>query len=151
MMRIIYTFGELDGTFPLDPAQVTGDLAVDSTNTYLLSLMEGKIVALDNNGNVKLAEDGDLDIGMLVQNALGNPYENTPAIASGFVAVAAGGGVFETDQVVESDIKPADLLYIGVDDNKGLLTKTKPNDDSAPVAVARTANSAEDKTVRVKM
>jgi hypothetical protein len=151
MIKAMYILGAVDGTLPLDQSKLTGDLSTDKKSTYIQGLVAGRVVSLDENGNVQLASDGDTDFGLLTVDADGYDFQNIPALASGKVAALIGGVVAITDQVVETDIKPRDLLYIGTGDNKGLLTKTKPSDTSVPVATARTANNASDKSVTIKM
>jgi len=151
MVEIKYVFGDLDGTLPLDPSHIHDDMLDNFNDSYLQSLVAGKIVSLDANGYVKLAEDGDIDYGILLNNALGNnAYENPAAIASGLITAVEGGGIFLTDQVVEDDIVPGDKLYIGTGANAGLLTKTDPGSGNV-VAVARTGNSAADKSVVIRL
>jgi len=163
MLKIHYINGSIDGTIALDPAQLTGDINVDRKSPYVQQFVSGSVVAIGPDGYIKLAEDGDVGIGLLVNDVAGNEFENTPALASGKAPALIGGCVVDTDRVKETDIKPGDKLYVGTGEDAGLLTKVKPQEltlvegtpntvdkyPSEPVAVARTANSAADKTVTV--
>ena len=149
MLKIKYISGSIDGTLPLDPSKLTGDLSTDRASDYIRGLRAGRLVTIDTNGYVTLAEDGALFYAVLVNDAFGGEFENVPALASGHVAALIHGCVIETDEVVEDSIVPGDKLYIGTGTNAGMLTKTAPATDSKPVAVARTANSTTDKTVEV--
>ena len=150
MLNIIYINGSIDGTVELDPAQLTGDLQTDVASAYIRGLSMGRLASFDANGYAKLAEDGDMMYGVLVNNATGGNYENVPAIASGKVAMLIGGCVVETDQIVDNNVVPGDPLYIATGANAGLLTKVDPGSGNA-VAYARTANSASDLMVRLQV
>jgi len=149
MLKLAYIFGAIDGSNELNPAKLTGDLNTDLQSDYLRSLVSGRVATV-KNGYVELAEDGDVDAGFIVHDAVSQYGTNQASVATGKLAIVMGGGVAETDQVVETDIKAGDLLYIGKDNNKGLLTKNKPSNNSVAVAVARSANSATDKTVKIR-
>ena len=150
MLNIIYINGSIDGTVELDPSQLTGDLSADRISAYVQGLSMGKMASFDTNGYAKLAEDGDLMYGVLVNNAAGADYENVPALASGKVSMLIGGSVVETDAVVENDLVPGDKLYLAPTANKGKLTKTNPG-TAIVAAVVRTANSASDLMVRIQI
>lgn len=149
MLRIKYVFGALDGSNELNPAKLTGDLNTDLQSDYLQGLVAGRVGAV-KGGYVELAEDGDSDTGLIVHDAVSQYGTNQAAVATGKLTLLVGGGVVETDQVVETDIKAGDLLYIGKGENAGLLTKNKPADNSKSVAIARTGNSAIDKTITIR-
>ena len=154
MLKIDYIFGASDNGFPLDKSKLTGDVAVDSKSEYVSSLVAGKVAALDGNGNIKLCDGAsDFAEGFIINDASGYFMENTPALASGVVPVLVGGGICETDQVVETDIKPGDKLYVGTGDNAGLLTKNDPTGDDKNgqvFAIARSGNSAANQTIKVR-
>ena len=112
----------------------------------ILKLNAGVIVTVGADGVVKPAEATKPAIGFVVLSAKGNDYENCAAYASGLLAVAAGGGIYRTNNVIENNVKAGDELYIGAD---GVLTKTKGT-NTASVGIALSSNSAADKTIRFK-
>ena len=149
MLNILYVNGSRDSEFDINPAHLTGDLKTVLASADIQKLKAGRVATVGADGYVTLAKAGDDDAafaGFIILDAAGQPYENCPAIASGKLPLLVGGGLVETDEVVETNIKAGDKLYIG---DNGQLTKTK---GTATVAfgLARSANSAADKTVRVQ-
>ena len=112
----------------------------------ILKLNAGVVVTVGADGAVKPAEAAKPAVGFVVLSAKGNDYENCSAYASGLLAVAVGGGIYRTNNVVENSIKAGDELYIGAD---GVITKTKGTNTEA-IGIALSANSAADKTIRFK-
>lgn len=119
------------------------------TDTYIQSLKPGIAVCMDAQGYIKPASDteGCIVLGFLVNDAAGYANQNVNARANGLAAVLCGGGnKFVTDNVIETDIKAGDALYVGTG---GVLSKTKTTNVGA-VAVALNSNSATSKSVVVK-
>lgn len=145
MLDIKYEFGVRDGTLDLDPALLVGDVKAFKQNAAVIALKTGVFVTLDANGYVRLAVDGDLFAGPLVNDAAGEEYENIPALASGKVTALMGGGVFDTSAVIEDDIVSGMPLFIGAG---GELTRIAGA--GAPVGISRSANSPADKTITVQ-
>jgi len=131
----------------LDPSELTGDLITDQTSDYIKALKAGTPVTVGADGFVALADDASTFVGLLVNDASGYTMENAPALASLKVAVLAGGAIVETDNVVDDDIAAGDLLYA----DAGVITKVAPGLESTVIGLAMTANSAADKTVRIKV
>jgi hypothetical protein len=153
MLKISHVFGAADSGFKLDPSELTGDINVDSKSAYVTALVAGRVAAIGADGYIKLCDglgaNGETPEGFIINDAAGYFMENTPALASGVVTVLVGGGVASTDQVVDTDITSGDKLYVGTGANIGLLTTTAPA-GATVFAVARTSNSASDKTVQVR-
>lgn len=153
MLKIDHVFGTADSSFALDPSQLTGDINVDSRSAYVTKFVGGRLATLGADGYIKLADGATNEFaeGFIINDAAGYFMENTPALASGVVSVLVGGGVVYTDQIVETNVVAGDKLYAGTGNNVGILTKTNPHaTKGAVVAIARSANSATDKTVRVR-
>lgn len=112
----------------------------------IAKLNAGVLVAIDTDGSVKPAEAAKPAVGFVVISARGNDYENCPAYASGLLAVATGGGVYRTNNVVDANVAPGDELYIGAN---GVLTKDKGT-NTASVGIALSGNNSADKTIRFK-
>ena len=146
MLKIIYTYGGTD-SLDLNQSNLTGDATVDRNSDYVRGLVAGRLVQLDADGKVELADGSKFVEGFIINDASGYEFENIPALASGKVPVITGGGVVVTDQVEEDDIVIGDALYVKAG---GLLTKTKPSETSVVFAYARTSNSASDKSLTVR-
>lgn len=146
MLKILYVQGTIDGTIPLDPAELTGDAVADRSLPYVTALTAGKMVKIHTDGYIAVAADGDQDIGILVNDVAGYDFENIPALASGMAPAIIGGCIVETDAVLDADLTPGLPLYVVA----GVLQKTDPG-TGTPVAYTRSANSASDKTVRIRV
>ena len=151
MLKILYKCGAIDGnTFELKPSLYEGlDPMVAALDETVMSLQSGRLVTIGKNGCVELAEDGSA-LGVIVNDASGTPLFNKPALASGKISAMFGGGLIETDQVVEETVKPKDKLYCGTGENKGKWTKTAPSATSEVIGTAMSSNSATDKTVKIQ-
>jgi len=148
MLNIKGVFGGSDNGFTLDGSKLTGDVAEDSRSEYVGQFVGGRLASIGSDGFIKLTEgDKDYAEGFIINDASGYFMENTPALASGIVTVLCGGGVVLTDQVVEEDIAAGDKLYAGKEGNAGLVTKTETG---SAIGVARTGNSASDKTIELR-
>jgi len=133
-------------SFDIDKTGLTGDVEQDLKSAYLANLVSGKLIGLDANGKVQLA-DGDpanpsQPIGFLILDALGYFFENKPALASGKVAATLGNCVVVTDQIdVAETFAPGDALYAGTGAKVGLVTKT-PVAGGTQIGIAGSAASA---------
>ena len=93
MLKILYIQGTIDGTFPLDPTELTGDAVADRSLAYVTKFKAGSIVKIGADGYIALAADKDLGVGILVNDAAGYDFENIPALASGMAPAIIGGCV----------------------------------------------------------
>ena len=156
MLRILYVYGAQDTTLPLDQTSFTGDPMVDRLLTYIQNLDAGCCVQQDTSGYIALADGSRATYyrgieGVIINDAAGNEFENWPALASGLVPVVTLG-LIETDKVVETNITYGTILYAGTSTNVGLFTSTAPQSGVlVPAGVARSANSASDKTTRIRL
>lgn len=152
MLNILYIYGTKDSDFEINPSNLAGDLGTVRASTAIQALKGGRLATIGADGYVKLAVDGDSKAGFIINDAAGYEFENAPAIASGKLTLLVAGGLVETDQVVEDNIKAGDKLYIGTGGNAGLLTKVDPTAGKTGTvfAIARGTNSASNKTVKVQ-
>lgn len=154
MLKIHYVVGPQDSTIEINPAHITGVYATDRASADLTKFVAGRMVTIGTDGYATLTDGQHATLyrgteGCIINDAIGKDFENWPALASGKIPVVKG--LIETDQVVETNVAPGDLLYAGTSTNVGLFTKTAPSGTPVPVGIARTGNSATDKTVRVRM
>lgn len=138
----------------LDTTNFTGDTEHDAALSYVTRLVAGKIVALDSNGKVQIA-DGDpanelLPVGFLMQDAAGYFMQNKPAIAGKKVAATFGVYGLLTDQIDTAlTFAPGQLLYCGTGAKAGLVTNVKPAATALSIGVAGSAASAASPTLLV--
>jgi hypothetical protein len=103
----------------------TGDTAAI---TAITSLKAGRLASLASNGFVALA-DGATDqniVGFIIDDAAGEVFGNSPAIASGLLAVTMGNCVVVTDQIANVTFAPGQALYAGTSADVGLVTNVAP-------------------------
>lgn len=130
MLQILHK--GIQANLDLDNSSFTGVLEDDLQLAYITGLLGGRIVGLDSNGKVQLADGlpaSSLEpIGFLINDAGGYFFENKPAMASLKVAITFGNCVIITDQIETGEtFAPGDKLYcgtVGVGDGIGLVTKT---------------------------
>jgi hypothetical protein len=126
MLKIMHK--GIHANLPINKTGLSGIATDDALNAYIQSLKGGRAVTLTSLG-VALADAGagSSFLGFLINDAAGYPYENIPALASGFVSVAYGNCVITTDQINPVEVfDVGDLIYIGSGANAGLVTKIKP-------------------------
>ena len=143
MLKILH--GSYNQNLPLKEDTLTGDIAVDSLDAYVLSLKGGKVATIDTSGDVALMDGADLTMpfaGFIVNDAAGYGYENKPALASKKVPVSSGNQVAITDQLADGiTFAPADFLYAGTGADIGLVTNVEPAVGAAIIGVAKSVAS----------
>lgn len=143
----------------LDTTNFTGVATEDNQIAYLKSLKAGKMVGVNTNGKVALADNKNVTpLGWICVDASANPLENYPSVGSEKLAVAFGDCVIETDQL-ESGITFAagDLVYASATpSSEGMITNVQPSwsvgSDTVkanPIGVALNATSSSVKTLKV--
>lgn len=148
MLKRKFDFGAVDSGFPINPALLALALTDFQAHADVTKLKAGKLACIGSDGNVRLAEQDDAQFaGFIVNDVAGYGFENVPAYASGLCPLMVGGGVVDTDQVVEDDLASGDKLFIAA----GMLTKVDPGTDSTPFAVVKVGNAGNtDKTVEIQ-
>lgn len=113
--------------FVIDPATLTGDVAVDSKDSYIQSLVAGRLVTLDSDGYIQLCDGALQDpLGFLLMSA-DRFMENQHALAANTMAVTIGNCVVVTDQIDTAlAFTPGERVYAGTSTKKGLVTNVPP-------------------------
>lgn len=138
MLKILQISDNLDGTtMKLDPAQLSGDAVADITTSYIQGLISGKALTIGADGYVAFADAGTSVLGLLVDDAKGVAFDNTPALATGLLTVITAGLV-ESDQI-EGSFVAGDKVYA----KGGLLTATAPDTNALPFGVCTVGTSAD--------
>lgn len=149
MLNRLHQFGAVISEFNLPEDKLALPLEEFRSDPEIVALKAGKVVVAGRDNAPVLATDLDAQFaGFLVNDVAGYSFENVPAYASGLAPVMQGGGLVETDQVVEETIQPGDKLWLAA----GMLTNVDPatTPATAPFALARSSNSATDKTLLVQ-
>lgn len=129
----------------LDTTSWTGDVDHDSNLTYMTDMNAGKLVALDTNGKLQLA-DGDpthnlQPIGFNVLDAAGYFMQNKPAVAAKMLGVTGSPCVVITDQIDTAlSFLPGQKLYCGTTGKLGLVTNV-PASGAKCIGIAGSAAS----------
>ena len=138
----------------LDTTDFTGDVEHDAALSYVTSLVAGKLVALDSDGKVQIA-DGDpaeelLPVGFLMTNIAGDFMQNKPGIASQKAACTFGVYGLLTDQIDTAlTFAPGELLYCGTGAKAGLVTNVAPDAASPVIGIAGSSASVSSPTLLV--
>ena len=101
--------------------------ANDAFKTY--GVLGGTVAALkaDASYTVVPADGSNTPIGLFVNNANGNPFDNAPAVASNKIAIAQNMASVEVDVYADVEFAIGDKLY---SDANGYLTNVKGTDET---------------------
>ena len=125
-------------------AGMTSTRVTSATPDGALGGMWGQMTATDYETEIFTGAATNQPVGMFLNDAVGEPYENTPAVASGKITVMFGNGVYETDLYETSDddegalsvaYAPGVILYVS---EWGMLT-TDNSTSAIQVAVCTSA------------
>jgi len=108
----------------------------------------GMIATYSDNYEIDISDGSTASVGFFLNDAAGNPFENTPAVASGKVALMTTQGSCETDVYeTRNEADSADLTYAVNDklycSKNGLITKDSSTSTEVVGVVAK-APSAND-------
>jgi hypothetical protein len=114
--------------------------ANDAYKTY--GVLGGTVAALKADGSYTVVPaDGKLEpIGLFVNNAAGNPFDNAPAVASNKIAIAQAMASVEVDVYADVEFKIGDKLY--ADDN-GYLTNVEGENKTVIGIVTKLPTTAD--------
>lgn len=120
-----------------------------------LGVLGGSVASMKGSRTVGAFEIDDIPVGLFLNDATGNPYENTPGIASGKGVFLHGQGEVEVDvyETVSDDATPVALTYaVGeylYGSPNGLLTNENSGSNQVAIGVVTKVPTASDPTLGV--
>jgi hypothetical protein len=114
--------------------------ANDAYKTY--GVLGGTVAALKADASYTVVPaDGTLEpIGLFVNNAAGNPFDNAPAVASNKIAIAQAMASVEVDVYADVEFKIGDKLYA---DKDGYLTNVEGENKTVIGVVTKVPTTAD--------
>ena len=105
-------------------------------------VLGGSVAALkaDASYTVVPADGTNKPIGLFVNNAFGNPFDNSPAVASNKIAIAQKLASVEVDVYEDDEFAIGDKLYASAN---GYLTKTASTDGTVIGIVTKLPTAAD--------
>lgn len=118
------TFNSL---FELDKTCFTKQNSTDGSLPF--GVLGGTVAALKDGASYTVvpANGANVPVGLFVNNAAGNPFDNAPAVASNKIAIAQKMASVEVDIYADVTFKIGDKLYA---DANGYLTNVKGADET---------------------
>ena len=111
-----------------------------------IGVLGGTVAAVkvgDDKNYTVYPHDGSANykaIGLFVNNAFGNPFDNAPAVASNKIAIAQKLASVEVDIYEDEEFAIGDKLYASAN---GYLTKTAGADDTVIGVVTKVPTAAD--------
>ncbi len=107
-----------------------------------IGVLGGSVAALkaDANYTVVPANGTNKAIGLFVNNAFGNPFDNAPAVASNKIAIAQKLASVEVDVYENDEFAIGDKLYASAN---GYLTKTASTDGTVIGVVTKVPTASD--------
>lgn len=114
--------------------------ANDAYKTY--GVLGGTVAALKEGASYTVvpADGTNQPIGLFVNNAAGNPFDNAPAVASNKIAIACKMPSVEVDVYADVEFKVGEKLY---SDANGYLTNVKGANETVIGIVTKTPTVAD--------
>lgn len=141
--------------FELDATCFTKSNAAIAAEGEVLpaGVLGGSVAALKSGSSyvVEPADGANVPIGLFVNNAAGNPFENSPAVASNKVAIAAKFASVEVDVYEDVVFAVGDKLYASAN---GVLTNVEPagtGDDTTVIGICTKTPTATDPFLGLEM
>lgn len=118
------TFNSL---FELDKTCFTKQNSTDGSLPF--GVLGGTVAALKDGASYTVvpANGANVPVGLFVNNAAGNPFDNAPAVASNKIAIAQKMASVEVDIYADVTFKIGDKLYA---DANGYLTNVKGENET---------------------
>lgn len=113
--------------YELDKTCFTKQNSTDGSLPF--GVLGGTVAALkaDASYTVVPADGTNEPVGLFVNNAIGNPFDNAPAVASNKIAIACKQPSVEVDIYADVEFAIGDKLY---SDENGYLTNVKGSNDT---------------------
>ena len=120
--------------YELDKTCFTKQNSTDGSLPF--GVLGGTVAALkaDASYTVVPADGTNEPVGLFVNNAIGNPFDNAPAVASNKIAIACKQPSVEVDIYADVEFAIGDKLY---SDENGYLTNVKGTNDTVIGVVSK--------------
>jgi hypothetical protein len=117
-----------DNTALVKANKVYPNIAAD-VEVAPIGVLGGTVAALKEGSSYTVvpADGSNQPIGLFVNNAFGNPFDNAPAVASNKIAIAQKLASVEVDIYEDEEFEIGDKLYASAN---GYLTKTAGENDT---------------------
>ena len=114
--------------------------ANDAYKTY--GVLGGTVAALKEGASYTVvpANGSNVPVGLFVNNAAGNPFDNAPAVASNKIAIAQNNASVEVDVYADVEFKIGEALYA---DANGYLTNVAGADKTVIGIVTKLPTTAD--------
>ncbi len=131
--------------YQLDKTCFTKQNATEDKPLLPAGVLGGSVAAIKVGGDsyTVVPADGTANtkaIGLFVNNAAGNPWDNAPAVASNKIAIAQKLASVEVDVYEDEEFAVGDKLYASAN---GYLTKTKGADETVVGVVTKVPTTAD--------
>jgi len=131
--------------YQLDKTCFTKQNATEDKPLLPAGVLGGSVAAIKVGGDsyTVVPADGTANtkaIGLFVNNAAGNPWDNAPAVASNKIAIAQKLASVEVDVYEDEEFAVGDSLYAS---ENGYLTKTKGADETVIGVVTKVPTLAD--------
>lgn len=105
-------------------------------------VLGGTVAALKAGSSYTVvpADGTNTPIGLFVNNAFGNPFDNAPAVAANKIAIAQAMASVEVDIYEDEEFEIGDKLYASAN---GYLTKTESEDGTVIGIVTKLPTAAD--------
>jgi len=139
-MLILKNRTTFNSLYELDKTCFTKQNSTDGSLPF--GVLGGTVAALKDGANYTVvpADGSNKPIGLFVNNAAGNPFDNAPAVASNKIAIAQKMASVEVDIYADVTFKIGDKLYA---DENGYLTNVKGADDTVIGVVTKLPTTAD--------
>ena len=146
-MLILKNRTTFNSLYELDKTCFTKQNSTDGSLPF--GVLGGTVAALKDGANYTVvpANGTNRPIGLFVNNAAGNPFDNSPAVASNKIAIAQKMASVEVDIYADVTFKIGDKLYA---DENGYLTNVA-GADTTVIGVVTKVPSVSDPFLGLEM
>ena len=139
-MLILKNRTTFNSLYELDKTCFTKQNSTDGSLPF--GVLGGTVAALKDGANYTVvpANGTNRPIGLFVNNAAGNPFDNSPAVASNKIAIAQKMASVEVDIYADVTFKIGDKLY---SDENGYLTNVAGSDTTVIGVVTKLPTTAD--------